>query len=110
MFTVGYELDLSAVRGHGRAVPLVAVSAFAVPMCLAVTFALLYRSGFAALGAPRDSRSFVLFMGVAMSITAMPVLAAIVRERGLAGLRRARSRQPRREPWTCWPGWCSRWR
>src|SRR6266700_138004 len=54
-------------------------------MGLGIACVLLYRSGFAAIGEPRDGRSFVLFMGVAMSITAMPVLAAIVRERGLAG-------------------------
>jgi Kef-type K+ transport system membrane component KefB len=85
MFTVGYELDLGAMRGHGRAVPLVAASALAVPMGLGIALVLLDRSGFAAVGQPRDGRSFVLFMSVAMSISAMPVLAAIVRERGLAG-------------------------
>ncbi len=85
MFSVGYELDFGAMRGHGRAVPLVATTALAVPMGLGIACVLLYRSGFAAIGEPRDGRSFVLFMGVAMSITAMPVLAAIVRDRGLAG-------------------------
>ena len=85
MFTVGYELDFGAIRECGRAVPLVAAAALAVPMGLGIACVLLYRSGFAAIGEPRDGRSFVLFMGVAMSITAMPVLAAIVRERGLAG-------------------------
>jgi K+:H+ antiporter len=85
MFAVGYELDSGAIRGHGRAVPLVAASALAVPMGLGTACVLLYRSGFAAIGEPRDGRSFVLFMSVAMSITAMPVLAAIARERGLAG-------------------------
>jgi Kef-type K+ transport system membrane component KefB len=85
MFTVGYELDFGAMRGHGRAVPLVAASALAVPMGLGIALVLLDRSGFAAVGQPRDGRSFVLFMSVAMSISAMPVLAAIVRERGLAG-------------------------
>ena len=85
MFTVGYELDFGAIRERGRAVPLVAAAALAVPMGLGIACVLLYRSGLAAIGEPRDGRSFVLFMGVAMSITAMPVLAAIVRERGLAG-------------------------
>lgn len=85
MFTVGYELDFAQMRGHGRAVPVVATAALAVPMGLGIALVLLYRSGFAAIGDPRDGRSFVLFMGVATSITAMPVLAAIVRERGLAG-------------------------
>ncbi len=85
MFTVGYELDFGAIRGHGRAVPLVAASALAVPMGLGITCVLLFRPGFAAIGEPHDGHSFVLFMGVAVSITAMPVLASIVRERGLAG-------------------------
>jgi Kef-type K+ transport system membrane component KefB len=85
MFTVGYELDFGTMRGRGRAVPLVAASALAVPMGLGIACVLLYRSGFAAIGEPHDGHSFVLFMSVAMSITAMPVLASIVRERGLAG-------------------------
>src|SRR6266700_6496588 len=54
-------------------------------MGLGIACVLLYRSGFAAIGEPRDGRSFMLYMGVAMSVTALPVLAAIVRERGLAG-------------------------
>jgi Kef-type K+ transport system membrane component KefB len=85
MFTVGYELNFGAMGRHGRAVPVVAAAALAVPMGLGIASVLLYRSGFAALGEAADGRSFVLFMGVATSITAMPVLAAIVRERGLAG-------------------------
>jgi Kef-type K+ transport system membrane component KefB len=85
MFTVGYELDFGALRERRRGVPLVAASALAVPMGLGIALVLLYRPGFATIGEPPDGRSFVLFMGVAMSITAMPVLAAIVRERGLAG-------------------------
>src|SRR6266496_2802483 len=32
MFTVGYELDFAAIRRYGRAVPMVAAAAFAVPM------------------------------------------------------------------------------
>lgn len=85
MFMVGYELDFGAIRGRGRAVPALAASALAVPMGLGIACVLLYRSGFAAIGEPHDGHSFVLFMGVAVSITAMPVLASIVRERGLAG-------------------------
>jgi Kef-type K+ transport system membrane component KefB len=85
MFAVGYELDFGSIRGHGRAVPAVAASALAVPMGLGIACVLLYRSGFAGVGEPHDGHSFVLFMGVAVSITAMPVLASIVRERGLAG-------------------------
>jgi Kef-type K+ transport system membrane component KefB len=53
-------------------------------MSLGMLCVLLFRSGFVGLGEAHQGRSFILFMGAATSITAMPVLAAIVRERGLA--------------------------
>jgi Kef-type K+ transport system membrane component KefB len=87
MFAVGYEIEFAPIRGHGRAVPLVAVSALGVPMGLGMACVLLFRPDFAAVGEVHQGRSFVLFMGVVCSITALPVLAAIVRERGLAGTR-----------------------
>ena len=86
MFVEGYELDLRALRGTRRAVPMVAGGALLVPMALGMGAVVVFRPGFESLGAPDHlSRSFVLFMGVALSITALPVLASIVRERGIAG-------------------------
>jgi Kef-type K+ transport system membrane component KefB len=85
MFVVGYELDRRSMRGRLRAVPLIAASALLVPMGLGAAATLLFRSSLAALGEPHISHSLVLFMGVAVSITALPVLAAITRERGIAG-------------------------
>jgi Kef-type K+ transport system membrane component KefB len=65
---------------------MVAGGALLVPMALAMGALVVFRPGFESLGAPHHpSRSFVLFMGVALSITALPVLASIVRERGIAG-------------------------
>lgn len=85
MFVVGYELDWGAMRGRRRAVPMIAAGALLVPMGLAVAAVATFRSGFADLGEPDLSRPFLLFMAVAVSITALPVLAAILRERGLSG-------------------------
>lgn len=85
MFCVGYELDLRVLRGRRRTPVLVATSALLVPMGLGSGLVLLARPQFAAIGQHRISQSFVLFMAVAVSITALPVLAAIVRERGIAG-------------------------
>jgi Kef-type K+ transport system membrane component KefB len=90
IFTVGYETEFGSLREPGRAVrpttvPLVAGGALAVPMGLGIGLVFLDRSGFAAVGEPGRGHSFVLFMGVAVSVTAMPVLAAIIRDRGLAG-------------------------
>lgn len=88
MFTVGYEIDFKHLRGRGRgrAAPLVAAGALLVPLGLGTGVAVGWRSAFTAAGESHvDSRSFVLFMGVAVSVTALPVLASIVRERELAG-------------------------
>jgi Kef-type K+ transport system membrane component KefB len=85
MFVVGYELDWRALRGRRRAAPLIAAGALLLPMLLGAGSVLADRPGFAALGEAHPSRSLVLFMAVALSITALPVLAAIVRERGMAG-------------------------
>lgn len=88
MFMVGYELDFHALRGHRRAAPIVAAGALLVPMALGIGAVFLFRPGFSSLGGPGHlTRSFVLFMAVVVSITALPVLAAIVRERGIAGTR-----------------------
>jgi Kef-type K+ transport system membrane component KefB len=85
MFVVGYELDRRALRRGRLAAALVAAAALVVPMALGSGLALTLRPGWAALGQPHLSRSLVLFMGVALSVTALPVLAAISRERGIAG-------------------------
>jgi Kef-type K+ transport system membrane component KefB len=85
MFVVGYELDKRLLHGGRRRVPFIAASALLVPMVLGVGSALIFRSSFAALGVPHLGHAFILFMGVAVSISALPVLAAIARERGIAG-------------------------
>jgi Kef-type K+ transport system membrane component KefB len=86
MFVVGYELDLRRLQGRRRAVPMIALSALIIPMGLGIGATLAFHSEFVGLGEPHHLRpSFVLFMAVALSITALPVLAAIVRERGIAG-------------------------
>jgi Kef-type K+ transport system membrane component KefB len=85
MFVVGYEIEFGMLRAHGRAVPLVALGALFAPMGLGIACALLLRPEFARIGIGHEGRSFVLFMGAATSITALPVLASIVRERNLAG-------------------------
>jgi Kef-type K+ transport system membrane component KefB len=86
MFVVGYELDFSSLQGVRRAAPMVAGAALLVPMALTIGTVFLFRAGFQFAGAPHHlTWSFLLFMGVALSITAMPVLASIVRDRGIAG-------------------------
>jgi Kef-type K+ transport system membrane component KefB len=78
MFLVGLELDPKLLRERFEQAALISHASIAVPMGLGLAVALpLY-----GLVAPETSFvSFALFMGVAMSITAFPVLARILAER-----------------------------
>jgi Kef-type K+ transport system membrane component KefB len=81
MFVVGLELDLAHVRSRAHAAVVVSHASIVVPYALGVLLSMaLYRS-LAPAGVPFES--FALFMGIAMSITAFPVLARILEERGL---------------------------
>jgi Kef-type K+ transport system membrane component KefB len=78
MFLVGLELDPRLLRERFEQAALISHASIAVPLALGMAVALpLFE-----LVAPRTSFvSFALFMGVAMSITAFPVLARILVER-----------------------------
>ncbi len=79
MFLIGLKFDAAALRGRVRAAVTISHLSIAVPFALGGLFALQF---YARLSAPSVSRSsFVMFMGVSMSITAFPVLARILSER-----------------------------
>ena len=79
MFVVG--LDLESLRGVAHTALVVSHASILLPYFLGVVLSLaLYRS-LAPAGVPFVP--FALFMGIAMSITAFPVLARILEERGL---------------------------
>src|SRR6185436_16271452 len=81
MFLVGIDLDAAHLRRMAHAAVWVSHLSITVPFLLGTALSLvLYRS----LAAPGTSfTAFALFMGIAMSITAFPVLARILAERGL---------------------------
>lgn len=82
MFLVGMDLDLRHLREKAHAAVMVSHASILLPMLMGVGLALfLYRSQ-APAGVAFSS--FALFMGIAMSITAFPVLARILEERGLS--------------------------
>lgn len=85
MFGVGYELNRKSLRQNYRAAVLVAVGALGLPLLLGTGSVLVFKSAYTSLGQVATGHSLILFMGVAVSITALPVLAAIMRERGLSG-------------------------
>ena len=81
MFVVGLELEVSHLRQKAETAVLVSHVGILFPYFLGVVTALFLYSE---LGAPGSSfTAFALFMGIAMSITAFPVLARILRERGI---------------------------
>ncbi|MFH8973802.1 cation:proton antiporter [Streptomyces sp. NPDC017890] len=85
LFAVGYELDLKVLGDRARTSVTVALASFVVPMAVGSGCALVFRDPLRDLGMPRDlSPAMVVFAGVALSITAVPVLTAIVRENGLS--------------------------
>jgi Kef-type K+ transport system membrane component KefB len=79
MFIVGYELDRKLVLSSGRATVTVAIGSIIAPLVLGVAlgFWLAHQQGVA------HRLPFALFIGVATAITAFPVLARILAERGM---------------------------
>jgi Kef-type K+ transport system membrane component KefB len=83
MFVVGIELDLQHLRQKADAAVLVSHASIVVPFFLGVSGALLVYRSLAPAGIPFNA--FALFLGVALSITAFPVLARILEDRGMSG-------------------------
>jgi Kef-type K+ transport system membrane component KefB len=81
LFLVGLELNSGVLRQKIREV-LIAQAGILVPFVLGVTVALILFAPFAPAGVPFTS--FALFMGVAMSVTAFPVLARILTDRKMS--------------------------
>ncbi|EAU68588.1 sodium/hydrogen exchanger [Stigmatella aurantiaca DW4/3-1] len=82
MFLIGLELDPKLLQGRGHSSVAISHSSIIVPFVLGAGASALWL--YRALSSPEvPFLSFVLFMGVAMSITAFPVLARILSERGL---------------------------
>ncbi len=81
MFLIGLELSTEHLRTHARATVTVAHGGIIVPFFLGAALALwLYTP----LAGPRQPfTGFALFMGISLSVTAFPVLARILSDRGL---------------------------
>jgi Kef-type K+ transport system membrane component KefB len=82
MFVVGLEFDAGSLRRRAAPFVFTSLSSILVPFALGCGLAMFI---FPELSQPGVSYvAFALFMGVAMSITAFPVLARILTDRGLA--------------------------
>lgn len=83
MFVVGMEVDLDRLRRRARATFVISNAGIVVPFALGVLLSIFLHKDYAPAGVPL--LTFALFTGIAMSITAFPVLARIIVERGLSG-------------------------
>jgi Kef-type K+ transport system membrane component KefB len=83
MFLVGLEFNPSLIRHQGRAVVLISNVSIALPFLLGSLLAVYLYPRLADHNVTFGA--FTLFMGAAMSITAFPVLARILKERRLTG-------------------------
>lgn len=80
MFAVGLELDGATLRGRSRVTGGAIVGSTVAPFLLGIGLAFyLLRSH-----ETRNTAAFVVFIGLAVSVTAFPVLARILTERGLS--------------------------
>ncbi|MHA3705244.1 cation:proton antiporter, partial [Jatrophihabitans sp. YIM 134969] len=79
MFVVGYEVDRSLIRGRERVAVRVSIGSIILPLGLGAALGvwLAHRHDV------DDVLPFALFIGASMSVTAFPVLARILTDRGL---------------------------
>ena len=81
MFVVGMEMNTRQLRDRAHAAVIISHASIIVPFFLGLAVSLFIYRPFAPSNTPFSS--FALFMGVAMSVTAFPVLARIIEERGM---------------------------
>lgn len=81
MFLIGMELDYAQLNRQRSTAILASAMSIVLPFAMGALLAHSLRLRFASQGI--GSIPFVLFLGIAMSITAFPVLARILEERGM---------------------------
>jgi Kef-type K+ transport system membrane component KefB len=84
MFIVGLELDLNLIKGKERVAAVVSISSIILPFGLGFLLAShLHHAHGTVAGHPVRFLPFAMFIGASMSVTAFPVLARILTERGM---------------------------
>lgn len=81
MFIIGLEVDLGIFKSKAVAAVVISHVSMVFPYFLGVVLAWFLSSSYAPSNVPFVT--YALFMGIALSITAFPVLARILRERNL---------------------------
>lgn len=89
MFIVGLELDLTLIRGRERVAGVISLSSIVLPFAMGAGLSLVLHPLHDTVVVDGQEQQvpllgLALFLGVAMSITAFPVLARILSDRGMA--------------------------
>lgn len=82
MFLAGVKLDVAAVNGRVKHAGILALLSVAIPALVAVPLAIFMHTKLYYGPVGTDLTLFVLFLGAALSVTAFPVMAHILMERG----------------------------
>lgn len=85
MFLVGVEFKVGLLWQRGKTAAAVSLSGMIVPFALGAILAFMLFDRLPLFGERADRPEAMLFLGAAMCITAFPVLARIIAERGIAG-------------------------
>jgi len=81
MFIVGMEIDVNVLKNKAHDAIVISHASIIIPFSLGMGLAYFIYKEFAPVEV--SFTSFGLFLGIALSITAFPVLARIVQERGI---------------------------
>lgn len=82
MFTIGMDLNMSELKDQFKNTFVISITSIAIPFILGMTVAFFVFQEY--VTGNITFISFALFIGISMSITAFPVLARIVQEKGLS--------------------------
>lgn len=85
MFLVGVEFDAGLIKSRLKSAAAVSVSGILAPFVLGAAAAWFLAPRWPLFSEKTSAWEGMLFMGAAMSITAFPMLARIIYERGLTG-------------------------
>lgn len=85
MFLVGLDFDVALLRERAKSAVLVSWAGILTPFALGMALAWAFHGELGLFSADVSLGEAALFMGAAMSITAFPMLARIIYERGLSG-------------------------
>ena len=85
MFLVGVEFDVGLIRSRLRSAASVSIAGMATPFVLGALLALTLDRSLGLFTHGVTSVEAALYLGAAMCITAFPMLARIIYERGLSG-------------------------